>query len=1182
MVTTPQILGPDNVLRSELTFSTTIPFQFYEGKMDADTVDMQISIRGSAFTSDPDLILFEGDTFSFPNPSVYPDGLDLVNGLNVIEVRSISFSGAVSTPARLEVTLVDESSVNFVGEPPTQFFVEQRQDSVLLRVAGPTASQFQGINFYASRFSGGGQAGYQRINLNVIRDFELLEQTQAISSLTSQSPVALNNDGTPAADPLYVKVQQIQSNTSNTNPTFDQKAFPDPLSEEELAALSQNAIDENFQTDFVDVAEVPESTTVIQTTIQVDSLVSVPFYSFDHHRQFGTLSTPPTIPVAEFLTTPATETLFYVATAVYFDPVTQLQTESSFSIEVTAKPVFINDTVGTFPSPSRLDIVESTLNSLIRTTPQLSVQPGSVIRDTFVDPLANEVSKLRLLADFMYRIQGFDTLLQIDGIDIDGSSTPVSQSPYKQALQQVFSLANALQVQTIINQAFEQLASRNNVFRKAGTRARGFVTFFTRTQPLATITIPLGTRVASGSVEFVTVTDSAISFSNIGSFFNPATQLYEIDVTVEAVDSGETGNVGAGQINRITTPIPNLFVTNSSATFGGQEGETNLDLSIRARDALASVDSGTEQGVRQAAAAIAGVVDVQTVISEDPYMQRDYDSDFQKHVGGKVDVWVRGDALSTVTDTFAIDFEVARDIQFVPIGNPANLVFRALDAELSPTKPIAEMLQDFLLGLGLRNATTGSFFDVTGALITDFRTIQLDNSIPQPTVGAGQIVFGDYRYQSSSQFVFSRQPVDTVVSVEGTLSGVLPDANFDFVQTDDPLQKGRSVKSSDALQINSLNGIPSTAFVEVTGEAHPLVGVNPQFLNNLGANPLTIQVFNSNRSILYRSPADPTGPSDYIIIPGNATTPVSIQRTENSRITNGQTVGVDYSHTENFTVTYTQNFIVESTQNALDAQKHLTADILCKEALRVPVDITATIIHEPGINRANLDSTLRTELLSFLQDLPQGSSVRQSDIIAVIDNTVGVQYVVTPLTKLGRTALSQVVYELIPTSSSTQAQPIQGNSYAPYTTDTVRTWLLTDELENPTSDAGGPTTQFRQVYQDDLALVMLDSNPQAISNAPNQAYIIGSEGLSIVDYSDDSTIIANNPAANTEAEIEEIRRQLTANRVLVTLPLDERPELYEYRCTYIVADVAEITNNLDGSPLEYFDAGNFVLTLVEG
>jgi hypothetical protein len=418
--------------------------------------------------------------------------------------------------------------------------------------------------------------------------------------------------------------------------------------------------------------------------------------------------------------------------------------------------------------------------------------------------------------------------------------------------------------------------------------------------------------------------------------------------------------------------------------------------------------------------------------------------------------------------------------------------------------------------------------------------------------------------------------------VEGTLSGVLPDANFDLAQNDDPLQTGRSIKSTDALQINQVNGIPSSSSIQITSESHPLVGVSPQFLNNLGANPLSIQVLNSTRTILYRDPADPTGPADYIIIPGDATTPVSLQRTENSRITNGQTVLVDYTHTENFTVTYTQNFIVESTQRALDAQKHLTADILCKEALEVPVDITATIIYEPGINRANLDSTLRTELLAFLQDLPQGSSVRQSDIIAVIDNTVGVQYVVTPLTKMGRSALSQVVYELVPTSTASQAQPLQGNSYTPYTTDTVRTWLLTDELENPTSNAGGSATQFRQVYQDDQTLVMLDSDPQAIANAPNQAYIIGSEGLSILDYSDDNTIIENNPAANTNAEIEEIRRQLTANRILVTLPLDERPALYEYRCTYIVEDVPEITKNIDGSPLEYFDAGNFVLTLVEG
>jgi hypothetical protein len=172
MVDTPKVIGPDGVARTVTIFSTTIANRFFAGTMGADTVDMQISIRGSAFTSDPDLIIFEGTSFSFPNPTSFPGGLELVQGSNLIEVRSVSFSGAVSNVARVEVTLVTEADIGLIGEPPTNVSVERLEDSVVIQVEGITDPTFQGINFYASRFQGGGAVGYQRINVNVVSDFE--------------------------------------------------------------------------------------------------------------------------------------------------------------------------------------------------------------------------------------------------------------------------------------------------------------------------------------------------------------------------------------------------------------------------------------------------------------------------------------------------------------------------------------------------------------------------------------------------------------------------------------------------------------------------------------------------------------------------------------------------------------------------------------------------------------------------------------------------------------------------------------------------------------------------------------------------------------------------------------------------------------------------------------------------
>jgi hypothetical protein len=1176
MVATPKVLGPDDVARELTIFSTTMPSRPFQGTMAPDTVDMQISIRGGAFTSDPDLIVFEGTTFSFPNPTTFPEGLELAAGLNVIEIRSISFSGAVSASARVEVTLVQESATGLIGTIPSNVSIEQKQDVVVVRVEGVPDPTFRGINFYASRFQGGGATGYQRVNISTINDFLVIQETSSIGNLTVDSTVAANPDGTPAADPLYVKIAETQ--TSSSDVIEDLKTIF--LTPELAAAITEQEQANLLKTDFVKVFEVPETTRVIRTTYTLDSVVSRSFYEFPHNRQFGPNSTPPTVPIGEFAATPLTESLFYVATAVFYDSERQIEIESAFSAEVTGKPTIIEENVGTFPAPARLQIVQDTIASITRTTPQVAIQPGAVLRDTVVDPVSLEVSRLRLLVDFLYRIQSFDTLLQVDGIEADGTSTPVARSPYKQGLQRVFEITNPSDVQTIIDTAFEQLASRNNVFRRAGVRARGFVTFFTRSRPTATLFIPLGSRVASGALQYVTTTDASIPIGNVAAFFNPTTGLYQIDVAIEADQPGANGVLGAGQIRTIVSSLPGLSVTNRNATFGGLDQQTNLQLAIEARNALAAVDSGTERGTLQTAANVAGVQGAQVVGAGDPLMQRDFDEDFNKHVGGKVDVWARGESIGNVTDTFAFTFEVANDVQFVLIGNPLSYMLRALDPNLSVNNPIAEMLDDASIGLGLRNATTGMFFDLTDVQILDYRTIQLSTAVVQPPVTFGNVVLGDYRYVTSTQFVFTRQPVSSVVRVTGEISGDLPVANYKFVQPDDPLLEGRSVRARSYLDIIQANGIPSGEEVSITSEQHILLGEFDEFVDNLGANPLTVTVFNSTRTVEYRGPDDPSGQSDYVIVPGTQTVAMGIRRTAASTILSGETVLIDYNHAENFTVEYQTNFVIPTLQQSLDAAKHVTADVLGKAAVVVPVDVTATIVTVSGFRSAVVDTNVRRNLATFFRSLPQGGAVRQSDVIAIIDNTRGVSYVETPLRKLTRSAGTIVVREPVP-STSGDVEVLLGNTVFPYSTDKIKTWILQDALNNPTSTGGGDGTQFAGVFMDDRPMSLLTSTPTALKDAAGRAYIIGNEGMSIPNYSDDATIQQNFPSANTAQEIAAIRQQLTGNRVLISLAADDRPQLHEYTITYTVSFVETRTQDIEASSIEVFDAGNFIFTFTE-
>ena len=152
---TPQVYGPDNVLRETVYFSTTVERRFFQGTTTTDTVDVQVSINGGGYTSDPEFILFTGSTWTVPNPAADPNGLLLLTGVNTVEVRAVLLSGSVTSAATATVTLIDEATVGIIASTPTGVTVEQLDQAVRISVPQVDAAGFQGFNFYGSLYASG-------------------------------------------------------------------------------------------------------------------------------------------------------------------------------------------------------------------------------------------------------------------------------------------------------------------------------------------------------------------------------------------------------------------------------------------------------------------------------------------------------------------------------------------------------------------------------------------------------------------------------------------------------------------------------------------------------------------------------------------------------------------------------------------------------------------------------------------------------------------------------------------------------------------------------------------------------------------------------------------------------------------------------------------------------------------
>ena len=1158
MANYPEFLGSDGTLRQQYVLTTTILNRIFTGEMSADTVDMQVSVQGGAYTSDPDFITFEGTSFTVPNPSAYPNGIELLPGRNIFRVRAVLSTGAVTQEAVAEVYLSLEADLGEVATPPTGIYLERFDSHVQVTVEAVESGNVAGYHFYASPQAGGGTSGYYRINPSLIITGAVVESVDDLGTLTVDADIVVDAEGDTAADPLFFRVLGTQ----------------------------EDSLDVVLATNFNETVEVPETASRLRISTVIQTVRETNRFSFNHDRRATLGSLRPALPHGALAAVPVTDPLYYVATAVFtLDDGTEI--ESPFSPEVLGITLQITPNVGAFPQVSRQQILRQAVTSIYRSNPQVRVDPGSALRDTFLDPFTTEADRIRFILDFLHTAQSFATLLLIDDPTLSGVSIPVAQSGYKTALREAFHLTTDTDLQTIIDNCFDKLASNYGVHRDGGKRARGEINFFVTTRPGSSITKAIGTQVGSGGASFRTTSTATIAPTGGGRNYNPKTGRYFARAYIQAEAVGSAGNLAAGQIRVIAGNTLNVQVINESPTFGGTDRESNRDLATRALRVLSAVDSGTLQGYKDNAINVPGVQQASVIQSGHALMMRDRAAD-GIHRGGKVDIYLRGESVAKVTDSFAFAFEVGEGVQFEPVGDLSSLRFRAIDPRLTPEFPLIEMMDLPDLGLEFMNVTQGYPFDLTDVLIDTYNEIVLSATYNDPirhTVG--DQFQGSYRYRTSNKFILTRQPGMAVTSMSGTQSGVLLEGVYDLYRASDPLELGRSTLAGDFVQVTTLDGdqIPSGVPLVVTGENHVILdGI--EYLDNLGANYLTVRVWDIERLIEYNGPLS-NGTRDFTIVQGSEVVALGLQLTDGSSITEGQSVLVDYSHDENFTVEYTSNAVVSVTQSVTQSDSHITADTVSKWAIPLPVDIAATIAIEKNQVASRVDGRVRTALAQLFGTFELGTPVRQSDVIRAIDQVSGVSYVVTPVTKMVYGDDALLVREEVTTDL-----PSDFFQVADWSSPTVTIYLLKDGLSAATADAGGASNEFRGVFQDEVRLVHHETPPNfsgfPLRGATGGAFIIGAGGLVVPGYSDDATITANyvlpvNVDAKA-AEILRIRKGLTGNRVLVSLvpggSPEDTPQRHDYKVTYMVSGDAGV-KNLDPGPISYLVLGDLTFTYDE-
>ena len=1083
-----KIVKPDGVSSTVSTsYSTDKEEVFIHGLVEGYD-QITVSFLDEVFTSvgqEADITISNG-TWVFPNPDTTQEGIDLNQGANSFFITATDGSNTTSLTL-IVISSLDSNTAK--PQPPLNIKSERADDNVVLSWLH-SDSEIISYNVYASTVSGGGD-GYRQINKIPIDPISYGFKSEKVTSVVDFS----SDLKTIEEDPNVLTIKALQNTTSSD----------------------------------IGTQEIAESISRLRVSTNVSAIELETKVSFKHNRSIPDQAN--TIDIGDFSSLNANTPLYYVITAVKV--VDNQSVESTFSVEVGSAPIDLQIVNTILPNVTDAQITESMISAIYDADSTASVHAGSAIRDLFIDPVVSEISRMRVLLDFCYKATNFVSLNDIDDPTGLGESIFVSNSSYKQLLKEAYFLDTDTQVQNLIDICFDRLASNLGIVRLSGQVARGEATFFSRSLPTFDLIVPIGQILSSGGVRFRTLQGGTITVSEAPSFYNPITRGYEITLPIQADTAGLSGNVTSGQI---TTGAPlGLSVINNSSTFGGSTRETNQEMMTRAMTYISSVDVGTRAGYERVARESAGVLGYEVIDADNPYMLRDNDQ------GGKVDIWIRGELLSRVTDVYAPSYRSRKDSRFIPIQSEGAYKFQASDA--TSENPLFQMI-DRTNTFGLKNQTNGEFFDLTGATISEGKILRLNTDISQPTYRMTDIILGDYRTDVTNKVVLDRQPVRQVISVrkaDGT------DLTFTFYKTEDPLVQGQSSKSQDYIILDN-DGLEK--IISITAEQQTLNELYTETLSNRGVDITTIVVKDSNGNT-FASPLTSATP-DYIIeVNGDLTT---IKRTTSSTITSSQTVLVDYEYLENITVTYQTNLVVSNLQLEVDEQKHMGADVLIKEVSPVRVNVKGLVYLEQGTSATSVDSIIKASLFNRITETTLGGSLYPSDFIREIDSVRGVSYVSVPLTELSLTEGDQILREKV--------NPTVPVEVTEFTSSSHKVWLMDVQLDHVPQQSGGSNARVF-LNRKEIETLKVGQRETASNWIGEKGSIVGLEKASV----------------NSNGVLTEIPN--STRKLMISLPLGETPLGYEIEVNYTCGNGTGVVGEIRLNNFSYFQVGDLSFTYEE-
>lgn len=214
-------------------------------------------------------------------------------------------------------------------------------------------------------------------------------------------------------------------------------------------------------------------------------------------------------------------------------------------------------------------------------------------------------------------------------------------------LNRLLSLNNA---STLVPDDVDGVVANESIVRISGSSAVTTLTFSRTTAPTVNLTVPVNFPISTvidpstgSSVSFRTVETKTMYSASASAYYNVDTELYELDVLVASISTGQLVRTGANTIISFLRPLSGFeAITNKAATTGGRGTETNAELATRYFLHVDGAQLSTPSGIKRFILDnISGITDVYIVYGSNTYLTREQDD------AGAVDVWFIGSTSAT-------------------------------------------------------------------------------------------------------------------------------------------------------------------------------------------------------------------------------------------------------------------------------------------------------------------------------------------------------------------------------------------------------------------------------------------------------------------------------------------------------------------------------------------------------